>query len=160
MDAALRARGETRHLFTAYAVKAAATVPLVWIGVTRFGIAGGVASYVATEVVGKIVLAWRLPRALGAPGSPAPLRALVPWRELGGAAAGSLAAALTALVVVHAVPAPELAGTAATALYRFVPLAIAGSAAGLVYLGALRVMRVRPAVALDALRSRGTASTP
>ena len=159
VDAALRARGETRHLLAAYAVKAAVTVPLVWIGVTRFGIVGGVASYVATELVGKGILASRLPRALGAPGAPAPLRALVPWRELARAGAGSLAAALAAAAVVHAVPAPQLAGTAATALYRFVPLALAAAAGALVYLGVLRLTGVRPS-ALGTLRPRGTAAAP
>jgi O-antigen/teichoic acid export membrane protein len=160
MDAALRARGETRHLFAAYAVKAAVTVPLVWICVTRLGIVGGVASYVATEVVGKVVLAWRLPRALGAAGAPAPLGALVPWRALGRAAAGSLAAAIAGVAVLQGVPAPELPGSAATALYRFVPLALAGAAAGLVYLAALRITGVRPPIAPAALRSRDPEAAP
>jgi O-antigen/teichoic acid export membrane protein len=158
IDAALRARGETRHLLGAYALKAAITVPLVWLGVARFGIVGGVASYVATELVGKGLLASRLPRALGASGAHVPLSALVAWGEIGRAAAGSIAAGVAAAAVVRAVPAPALAGEAAAALWRFVPLGLAAVVGAGVYLAALWVGGVRPAAVFGGGSGRGAAS--
>ena len=113
MDAALRARNETPYLLRAYVVKALATVPLVWLGVTRFGIVGGAASYVASELVGKAMLAARLPRALADAGGRPALQALVPWAEVSRAAIGGALASIGAVAVLRAAPALEAAGTAA-----------------------------------------------
>nr|WP_242345242.1 oligosaccharide flippase family protein [Anaeromyxobacter sp. SG22] len=160
MDAALRARNETRHLLRAYVVKALATVPLVWAGVTRFGIVGGVASYVAAELVGKTTLAARLPRALSDAGVRPTLQALVPWSEVSRAAIGGALAAIGGVVVLRAAPALEAPSAAATALYRFVPLAIAGAVGAAIYLAVLWMTGVRPATVLGTLRSRRPAGAP
>ncbi|WP_242360297.1 MULTISPECIES: oligosaccharide flippase family protein [unclassified Anaeromyxobacter] len=160
MDAALRARNETRHLFRAYVVKAVATVPLVWAGVSRFGILGGVGSYVAAELVGKAMLAARLPRALADAGVRPPLQALVPWGEISRAGIGGTLAAIAGVAVLRAAPALEAPGAAATALYRFVPLAIAGLVGGAIYVAVLWMTGVRPAAALAAIRSRRPAGAP
>jgi O-antigen/teichoic acid export membrane protein len=160
IDAALRARNETRHLFRAYLVKAIATVPLVWFGVTRYGIVGGAASYVAAELVGKIVLAARLPRALADEGVCPTFQALVPWAEISRAAIGGALASIAAVAILRAAPALEGPGSAATALYRFVPLIIAGAAAAAVYVAVLWMTGVRPAAVLAVFRSRRPAGAP
>jgi hypothetical protein len=160
IDAALRARNETGHIFRAYVVKAVVTVPLVWFCVSRFGIVGGASSYILTELIGKAVLASRLPRALAGDRSRPKLRALVPWRELGRTAVGSAIAAASALVVLRLAPAFEAPGAAATALYRLVPLVVAGTVSGLVYLAVLWATGVRPGAFLGALRARRPAGAP
>lgn len=152
MDAALRARNETRYLLRAYIVKAIATVPLVWLGVTRFGIVGGAASYVAAELVGKAMLAARLPRALVDEGVRPPLRALVPWGELSRAALGGALASLVAVAVLRVAPESHAAGTAG-ALARLLPLGAAGVAGVAAYLALLWVTGVRPASVAGGLRS-------
>jgi O-antigen/teichoic acid export membrane protein len=86
LDGALRARGETPHLFKSYLVKLAVTVPAVLLGIRQLGMVGAVAAWLACEVVGKAMLFARLPRALGAPAL-----ALLPWRDLGKALLASLA---------------------------------------------------------------------
>lgn len=154
MDAALRARNETRHLFRAYVVKALATVPLVWFGVTRFGIAGGAVSYVAAELVGKATLAARLPRALGDGRVRPALQALVPWAEISRALVGGALASIAGVAVLRAAPAIEAAGSAATVLYRLVPLGISCALGAGVYVAVLWMTGVRPQSALGALRSR------
>ncbi|MBI5547157.1 MAG: lipopolysaccharide biosynthesis protein [Deltaproteobacteria bacterium] len=99
VDGALRARGETRHLLLASAVKIAATVPLALWGVARFGMMGGVGSWLAAELIGKSTLALRLPRALSTPAG-----RLLPWAGLARAAAAAAVATGATLVVRAAVP--------------------------------------------------------
>ncbi|HEY3448658.1 MAG TPA: polysaccharide biosynthesis C-terminal domain-containing protein [Myxococcales bacterium] len=91
LEGVLRARGETWHILAASALKAVVNVPAVVVGVWRFGLVGAVGAWLASEVVGKAALLWRVPRALGAP-----LRRLMPWAELGRAAFASLAGAAAA----------------------------------------------------------------
>lgn len=127
VDGALRARNETRHIFKSYLVKAAVNVPLVLLGVARFGMMGGIGAWLVAEVTGKLVLLGRVPRALG-------VRAgrLLPWGEL----ARTGAAALLGLGGVFA--ARAVVGPTASAV---VQLAAAGAgyalgyAAGLVAVG-------------------------
>jgi O-antigen/teichoic acid export membrane protein len=154
MDAALRARNETPYLLRAYVVKALATVPLVWIGVTQFGIVGGAASYVVSELVGKAMLAARLPRALADAGVRPALPALVPWSEISRAATGGALASIAGVAVLRAAPTLEASGTAATALYRFVPLGVALAVGAVTYLAVLWLSGIRPQSALGALSSR------
>jgi O-antigen/teichoic acid export membrane protein len=160
MDAALRARNETRHLFRAYVVKALATVPLVWLGVARFGIVGGAASYVAAELVGKVTLAARLPRALADEGVRPSLQALVPWAEISRAAIGGVLASIAGVAVLRAGPTFEAAGAAATVLYRLAPLGLACALGAGIYLAVLWATGVRPASVLGALRSRRPEGAP
>ncbi len=93
LDGVLRARDETGHILRSYLFKAAVNVPLVLLGVARFGMMGGVLAWLAAEIAGKAARAVRVPRALGVAG-----RALLPWGELG----RTVAAALLALGGVYA----------------------------------------------------------
>jgi O-antigen/teichoic acid export membrane protein len=153
IDGVLRARDQTRYLFGAYVLKAAITVPLVFFGVRWYGMVGGMASWAIAELVGKVTLMARLPRALGMAGAPARLSDCVPWRDLARASAAAAAAALGVIAV------RALAGTAAlqlpaTFLWRALPLAVAGLFFGAAYLIALRVAGVRPSNVLASLRTR------
>jgi len=146
MDGVLRARNQTRWLFIAYAAKAAVTVPLVWVGVRRFGMMGAVGSWAVAEVFGKAMLLARMPKALGAP-----LRRCIPWRPLGKASACAAAAAC-GVAVVRALAQPAYAGLPAGFLWRALPLAVGGVLFGVGYLAALRLAGVRPLSVLASLR--------
>ncbi len=135
LDATLRARGETRHILTTYAVKAAVCVPLTWMSVQRFGLMGAASSYVAAEVLGRILLAWRVPRSLSTPARRVRIRDLVPAAHL-----ARIAATSSALAAIGA-GALELAATfdaaAAGPLHRVLPLAVASAVFGAGYLAHL-----------------------
>jgi O-antigen/teichoic acid export membrane protein len=153
MDGVLRARGETRAIFLSYLVKALVTVPLVWVGVTRYGMMGGIVSWALAEVVGKLALFVRLPSALSGGGAPVPVRELMPWPELGRAAmaAGAAAAAVALLRTLL----PHLwEGLPEGLLRRGLPLAAVGLLFGVGYLALLRVVGVRPLAVLASLRRR------
>lgn len=133
LDATLRALGETRHILVTYVAKALFTIPVVWWSVERFGLAGAAGSYVAGEVFGRAVLAWRVPAALSTPAHPARVRDLVPARGLARtlvhaailAGTGSLTCRLAERLVG---PAP------ASFLHRALPLGVAGAVFGAGYL--------------------------
>ncbi len=129
MDAALRARNQTRWLFLTYFAKAALTVPLVYWGVTRLGVMGAIGAWALVELVGKALLLARLPRALGA-GS---VLEVLPIRR---AAAALFASAVGAAALSMA----QLAGLSLEPtggfLARLGTLALAGAMFGLAYLAA------------------------
>lgn len=152
MDGVLRARDQTRFLFRAYLLKALVTVPLVWVGVKRFGMQGGIASWALAEAFGKGLLLWRIPQALSTPFSRLTIGRCVPWKDLGRA---SVAAAAAALGVVGA---RALARGAAVGLpdgfaWRVLPLGAAGVLFLAGYLAVLRMTGVRPLSVLQSLRS-------
>ncbi len=151
MDGVLRARGQTRALFGAYLAKAAVTVPLVWIGVRRFGLVGGVASWALAEAFGKAFLLARIPRALGTP-----LRRCVPWRSLA-TASGAAAVAAAGVAAARAIASPAFQGLPPGVLQRVLPLAAAGLLFGVSYLVALRLAGVRPLAVLASLRGGASA---
>ncbi|XXF80883.1 oligosaccharide flippase family protein [Myxococcaceae bacterium GXIMD 01537] len=153
MDGVLRARGYTRAIFVSYLVKAAVTVPLVWLGVRHFGMAGGIASWALAEMIGKGALLWRVPGALSTPERRLRIVDVVPWRALGKA---SLAAAAAALgVAALRLGFHERWGHLPEGfLWRVLPLAVAGLFFVAGYVGVLHVTGVRPLSALAALRSR------
>ena len=123
VDGALRARDQTRHLFASYLLKAALTVPLALLLVSRFGMMGGVASWLLAEVAGKLALLWRVPRALGVrPG------ALLPFAQLARAAAAS-AAALGGVFAARALLGPGAPPP--------LTLVVASGAFGVAYVAAL-----------------------
>ena len=135
LDATLRARGETRHILTTYLVKAVVCIPLAWLAVQRFGLMGGAASYVAAEILGRALLASRVPRSLSTPAQRARLRDLVPLAHLARTAAVSVALAAMgagtlrlAVTFEAAVPGP---------LQRIVALAVASAVFGMGYLAHL-----------------------
>lgn len=151
MDGVLRARGRTRAIFLSYLTKAVATVPLVWFGVTRFGMIGGITSWALAELVGKLTLLMAIPGALELRG----LRAALPLRDLAKASGAAGLAALAVAVLREGVGAglPVL-GAHPEGWLRVVPLAIAG----LGFLGGyallLRLVGVDPVGVLSAFRAR------
>ncbi|WNG57078.1 lipopolysaccharide biosynthesis protein [Archangium gephyra] len=153
MDGVLRARGHTRSILYSYLLKAAVTVPLVWVGVKQFGLMGAVVSWAVAEVVGKLSLLVRVPAALSTPEHPLRIRDVIPWRELSKAslAAGAAAAGVFLLRAgtVHA-----WGGLPEGFLWRALPLALAGLLFGLGYVGVLYATGVRPLSVLASLRAR------
>ncbi|MGC4121844.1 MAG: oligosaccharide flippase family protein [Myxococcales bacterium] len=136
LDGALRARGQTRHLLAASAVKVAATVPLALWGVSRFGMMGGVGSWLAAEIIGKGVLALKVPKALGTPA-----HRLVPWAALLRASVVAGVACLGTLAVrakVTEIPHVLLRLSGLAAVFGLLVLA------GLVALREARLPRLRP----------------
>ena len=124
MDGTLRARNQTKHIFLSYLTKAIVTVPAVLVGVKLFGLFGGIGAWALAELVGKAMLASKLPAALSTPGRRVALLELVPGKELGrgAAAAASSAAGVLALRAgladrVGPLPLLVLEGLAFGALY-------------------------------------------
>ena len=153
MDGTLRARGQTRAIFASYAVKAAVTVPLVWLGVKHLGLIGGIGSWAVAEVVGKAMLLARVPAALSTPRLQLRMTDVIPWRELGKA---GLAAGVAALGVflLRAGAQEAWAHLPDGFLWRMLPLASAGVLFVTGYLVALYATGVRPLHLLAGLRPR------
>ncbi|MET0403907.1 MAG: oligosaccharide flippase family protein [Cystobacter sp.] len=143
MDGVLRARGQTRAIFLSYLVKAAVTVPLVWVGVKRFGMMGGVVSWVVAELVGKCALFVRMPAALSTPSLRLGFRELIPWSALGKASLAALAAA-AGVFVLRAGTGQAWGGLPEGFVWRTVPLAVAGVLFVLGYVGVLYATGVKP----------------
>jgi O-antigen/teichoic acid export membrane protein len=159
LDGALRARSETRHIFTSYLVKALVNVPLVLVAVRVFGLWGGVASWTLAEMVGKGMLLWRLPRALSSPQHRVSL-----WRCLPlGAMARAVGAAIVAAVgvrLLRGMASGAWTHLPAGTVFRALPLLAAALLFGTGYLVALSVVGVRPLTALAALRRRSPMTAP
>jgi O-antigen/teichoic acid export membrane protein len=155
MDGLLRARNETHYIFMSYLVKALVTVPLVWFGVTRYGMMGGILSWAVAELVGKLTLLLRVPRALGLQEGSLLVRVgqVLPWRELGRASVGALGAALVVAGLREATPT-MFAELPEGFLWRALPLAVIAMLFGSGYLAILRAAGVRPFSVLAALRRR------
>ena len=136
LDATLRARGETRHILASYVVKAVVTIPLVWAASHRFGLMGAAASYVGAEVLGRVFLAWRVPRALSSPGARVRAQDLVPGRALARALAISAVLGFAGAGALHVAARLELAA-AGSALHRVLPLGIAAAVFGVAHVGQL-----------------------
>jgi len=155
MDGLLRARNETRYIFVSYLVKALVTVPLVWIGVTRFGMFGGILSWALAECVGKLTLLLRVPHALGHDDGSLVMRIgrVLPWRDLGRASVGALGAALVVAGLREVTPT-VFTGLPEGFVWRALPLAVVAALFGVGYLGILRAAGVRPFAVLGALRRR------
>ncbi|WP_224249158.1 lipopolysaccharide biosynthesis protein [Hyalangium gracile] len=156
MDGVLRARGHTRAIFLSYLIKAVVTVPLVWWGVQRFGMKGGIVSWAVAELVGKATLLARVPAALSTPEQRLRIRDVIPWPELGKAALAAVAAAvgifaLRAGTVSAWVTLPE------SFVWRVLPLAVAGLLFVIGYVAVLYVTGIRPLRVLAGMRSRGAA---
>lgn len=153
MDGVLRARGHTRAILLSYLLKAAVTAPLVWFGVKRFGMTGGVVSWAVAEVVGKSALLMRVPAALSTPERTLRVRDIIPWRELGKASLAAVAAAVAVFLLrlgtVHA-----WSGLPEGFVWRVLPLAVAGALFVTGYVGVLYATGVRPLSLLASLRSR------
>ena len=123
-------------------------MPLVGIGATRFGLAGAAWSFVATEYLGRAFLAWRLPRALSAPGRPLRLLDLAPLRTLARAGGAALGLAAAGAAVLEA--AQRTGGGGGALLARAVPLALASAAFGagwMAFLAASRAGGLAPVLA-------------
>jgi hypothetical protein len=153
MDGTLRARGQTRAIFASYAVKAAVTVPMVWLGVKHLGLMGGIGSWAVAEVVGKAMLLARVPAALSTPQLKLGVMDVIPWRELGKASLSAVAAAL-GVFVLRAAAQGAYSHLPAGFVWRVLPLAFAGLLFVMGYLGVLYAAGVRPLSVLAGMRAR------
>ncbi len=153
LDAMLRARGETRHILLSYAVKAAISIPLAWIAVSRAGLAGAVGSYLIAEVLGRVFLAWRLPASLSTEERRVRLRDLVPFVALARITITALLVAIVGVGVLHFAQGLEAPGASALRAHA-IPLGIASCAFGAVYLGVLLLSNVQLPGALGVLLGR------
>ncbi len=155
VDGLLRARNETRYLFFSYLVKASVTVPLVWVGVKRFGMMGGIVSWALAELVGKLTLMSRVPKALGFTEGNVFVRfaQVLPVRELGRPLVAAVGAGLLVAGLRAALPALG-AAVPPGFIWRVLPLAIGGALFAAGYLAFLRAAGVRPFAVLASLRRR------
>ncbi|MCP3143356.1 spore coat polysaccharide flippase ExoM [Pyxidicoccus xibeiensis] len=153
MDGTLRARGQTRAIFASYAVKAAVTVPLVWLGVKHLGLMGGIGSWAVAELVGKAMLLTRVPAALSTPRLSLGIMDVIPWRELGKASLAAVAAA-AGVFLLRAGAHGAWGHLPEGFLWRVLPLAVAGVLFATGYLVALYATGVRPLSVLAGLKPR------
>lgn len=153
MDGVLRARGHTRAILHSYLLKAAVTVPLVWVGVKQFGLMGAVASWALAEMVGKGALLVCVPRALSTPERALRIRDVIPWRELGKASLAAVAAAV-GVFLLRAGTVHTWTGLPEGFVWRALPLALAGLLFAMGYVGVLYATGVRPLSVLASLRPR------
>lgn len=112
MDGLLRARNETRYLFLAYLMKALLTVPLLYFLVPRFGMMGGICSWLAAEVFGKSLLFARVPKSLSSAERKVGVMDVLPVQQLARISIGTAVGVALVLVAgplvwhwAHAVPA-------------------------------------------------------
>jgi O-antigen/teichoic acid export membrane protein len=153
VDATLRARGQTPHILHSYMLKAAVTIPVVWICVQRFGLLGAAGSFVATEYLGRFFLAWKLPAALSSQGQRARVADLVPVRQLARTAAVSCALAALGAGALR-VASGAYAEGGGTFLHRAIPLAFASAAFGVGYLATIALSGTQVPGALGAVVAR------
>ena len=159
LDAALRGRGETRHILASYAVKALVSIPLVWLAVERYGLRGAAVSYVASEMAGRAFLAARLPRALSSPTEGLRLRDLIPDRLFRTCIVSAVLAALGA-GALHLCSDLDIAAIHSTLGRRILPLGLASLAFGLGYLVHLFGMGTSAKGPLRVLLSRRRVKPP
>jgi O-antigen/teichoic acid export membrane protein len=151
MDGALRARNQTRHIFFSYLAKAVVTVPAVLLGVSRFGLLGGIGAWALAELVGKAMLLSRLPAALSTPERRVGLLELLPGKELL-RASGAAAGAGLAVVLLRAAGEAAFGAMPAGLLWRALPLFLLGLAFAAAYLGFLWAFGVRFVATRSSLR--------
>jgi O-antigen/teichoic acid export membrane protein len=153
LDATLRARGETRHILATYVVKALVSIPLTWAALQRFGLMGAAGSHVASELLGRAILAWRVPASLSTPARRARIRDLVPVAKLARTGCVSVALAAMGAGTLQLASALELAAPGA-ALHHLLPLALASTVFGAGYLVQLAASSASVPGALAALLGR------
>ncbi|GEJ56264.1 lipopolysaccharide biosynthesis protein [Anaeromyxobacter diazotrophicus] len=153
LDATLRARGETRHILLTYVLKAAVSIPVVWLAVERFGLPGAAAAYVGSEFLGRALLAWRVPRALSSRGHAVRLGELVPGRAL--ARTVAVAVGLAALgAAAYQLAARFEVAPRGSSLHRVFALGVASLVFGAGYLWQLLASGAQVPGALGALLER------
>lgn len=143
IDGALRSRNLTRHIFLGAVAKAALMLPMAFFAVARFGMMGGIVSWVAGELFGKAVLFYKVPVALAAPGQRLRFREVVPWRALGQAAGATVLGVVGGLAAKAGLVATGL-GAEGGFWLRLIPLALVGGAFAAGYLAGLPLVGVRP----------------
>jgi O-antigen/teichoic acid export membrane protein len=153
MDGVLRARNETRFIFLSYLVKALVTVPLVFFLVKTLGMMGGILSWVFAEVVGKLMLFSRLPRALSTPSQKVTAKEIIPVKEFLQASAAAIAGAI-GLLLMRGVASHALEALPPGFAARLAPLAVDGTVFGIAYLVVLYSVGVRPQALLASLRGK------
>lgn len=153
LDAVLRARGQTRFILAASVAKAAVSIPIVAAAAHAFGLPGAAWAFVGSEVLGRALLAARVPAALSTPTHRVRARDLVPSRGLLWAGAASVVlAGLGAGALALAAPLAARVGGPAV-LASALPLAVAAAAFGLGWLAFL-------AVGARSARARAPAPVP
>lgn len=154
VDGVLRARNETRHILISYGVKALVSIPLVYVGIKKFGLMGAIGSWAITELLGKTMLMLRLRRALSPAGQRLSFWSLLPWRALG-VTVGASALATLVLLSIRGFAATEWAHLAPRGLlWRLGQLAVLGLVFGAAYLLALRLAGVRVSSLLTSPRGQ------
>jgi O-antigen/teichoic acid export membrane protein len=119
-DGALRVYAETRFLFLLNAIRLAIVVLLVHWSIATFGLAGAVLVTLFATAATKVLGLARIARLMQMRSI-----ALVPWRDVGGAALAAAAAALSAGIVIFELNLPPLPTLVmAGALYVSVYLAV------------------------------------
>ena len=151
MDGVLRARNETRFLFWTYLAKAIATVPLVWLGVDRFGMMGGIGAWAAAELLGKVMLFHRTRTALSTDGRRLGPGQVLPLLSMGKALLSAALAAVSVLGARWLIP-ERRAYLAHGLVLRAIPLMLVGAVFSAAYVSALSFAGVRPLRVLADLR--------
>jgi O-antigen/teichoic acid export membrane protein len=151
LDAVLRGRNQTGHIFRTYLVKAILTLPLVFFGIQAFGMMGAILAWAAAELVGKAMLLWRAPKALAVDYG---IWRLLPWKALRQAAVAAVLAGLSVMGVRQLLP-DLIASVPHGFAWRLLPLAIAGALFTVGYFSVLWCTGVQPTRVLFALRRRG-----
>jgi O-antigen/teichoic acid export membrane protein len=155
LDGLLRARGRTRHILVASAIKALAAVPLVALCVHLWGMMGAISAYALGELLGKVALFVGVPGALSSAGRPVRAIEAIPWRAFGQSAAAALLSAGVVPLVRYLLAHHDLAPRAW--IGRLVPLAMLGAAYGSTYVAGLWLLGRRPR-ALPAIAGRYSCS--
>ncbi len=153
MDGLLRARGETRYLMFSYFLKAAVTVPLLWFGVTRFGMAGGIASWAIAELIGKASLMARIPKALSSEGRTVTWKETLPGRSLLQAGSSAVGMAMC-LPLVRQSFQPALTRIESHTLQSLTTMAVLGVVFLAGYLAALKYQGIDVLALVSSLRKR------
>ncbi len=153
IDATLRARGETRHILISYVLKALVTIPLAWIGVARFGLAGAAGSYVIAEFLGRAFLAWKVPASLSTADTRIHGRDLIPGKHLLRTVGAAVVLALAGAGTLRLALGIDLVASAPL-VRRVLPLGLAGAVFGAGYLSLLAVTHAQLPGFLGAILAR------
>jgi O-antigen/teichoic acid export membrane protein len=157
VDGVLRARNRTREIFWSYLVKTVATAVLVYALVPRYGMMGGVCSWLLAELIGKAMLLMYVPRALSAPGASRAFRDVIPSRHLLHSALAAVVAASMVVLARSLVPLAEPYTAPDSLAWRAVALSLAAALFLSGYLAVLSMQGIRPLAAFMT-RVRGGAA--
>jgi O-antigen/teichoic acid export membrane protein len=136
IDGVLRARAQQRFMVLSSAAKLAVTVPAVLAGLRVLGPVGAMAGYVAAEALVRTGQLARVARLFEVG-----LREVLPWRQLGSFALGSVVGALAAIGAARFAPDVPLAELVAAAPAFLLAYVTVLAALGALPPGAGRLLR-------------------